>query len=146
MPLSLHTIKSNAKKPARKRVGRGNASGKGTYATRGIKGQRSRSGGRRHLKKRSAMRQIIKKIPKLGGFKSLKAPATALTLATLDKHFEDGDTIHAQALLKKGLIKKATQRTKIVGNTPLAKKFTIEKMRLTPAAQKVVEEASGEIK
>ncbi|MCG2701107.1 50S ribosomal protein L15, partial [Candidatus Parcubacteria bacterium] len=46
MSLSLHTIKpAKGATKKRKRIGRGNASGTGTYSGRGLKGQKSRSGG-----------------------------------------------------------------------------------------------------
>ena len=48
MPLRQNDLRSpqGAKRP-RKRIGRGNASGTGTYSGRGLKGQKSRSGNRR---------------------------------------------------------------------------------------------------
>ncbi|MFA6254919.1 MAG: hypothetical protein WC675_02675 [Patescibacteria group bacterium] len=51
--LTLHNLKVNKKaRKKSKRVGRGNASGHGTYSTRGLKGQKSRSGGKGGLKRR----------------------------------------------------------------------------------------------
>jgi len=52
----------------RKRVGRGNSSGHGTYSTRGLKGQKSRSGV--SGLKRLGMRQVLLRTPKYKGFKS----------------------------------------------------------------------------
>jgi len=72
MGTKLHNLIAISKTSCKKRKGRGNASGKGTYASRGLKGQRARSGGRSGLKRRSLMRQLIKKTPKIGGFKSLR--------------------------------------------------------------------------
>ena len=72
MKIKLHNLTALPKTPRKKRVGRGNASGKGTYASRGLKGQKARSGGRSGLRRRSLMQQLIKKTPKIGGFKSLK--------------------------------------------------------------------------
>lgn len=71
MSIKLHNLQSVIKTKPKKRVGRGNGSGKGTYSGRGIKGQRARAGGSGGLKKRSIMKQLIKKTPKIGGFKSL---------------------------------------------------------------------------
>src|SRR5438270_12300218 len=42
--LNLSSLKPAQSQKARKRVGRGLGSGKGRYSTRGIKGQKSRSG------------------------------------------------------------------------------------------------------
>jgi large subunit ribosomal protein L15 len=72
METKLHNLIASSRKSRKTRKGRGNASGKGTYCSRGLKGQRSRSGGRAGLKKRSLMRQLVKKIPKIGGFRSRK--------------------------------------------------------------------------
>jgi large subunit ribosomal protein L15 len=44
MSLSLHTIKPKQANKKKKRVGRGDGSGRGTYCGRGLKGQKSRSG------------------------------------------------------------------------------------------------------
>ena len=66
MALSLHTIKkpkANSKK--RKRIGRGNASGHGTYAGKGQKGQNARSGV--SGLKRKGMKQVLLRTPKKRG-------------------------------------------------------------------------------
>ena len=90
--LSLHTIKSaKGATKKRKRVGRGNASGQGTYSGRGIKGQKSRSGV--SGLKRLGMRQILRRIPKQRGFKSLKPDNQVVNLADINKHFKKGDLI-----------------------------------------------------
>ncbi len=70
MTLSMHTLRpSKGSKSKPKRVGRGNASGKGTTAGRGGKGQTARSGGRNKLKL-LGMRHLMLQTPKLRGFKS----------------------------------------------------------------------------
>jgi|SRR3989338_2069487 len=101
MTLSLHNLRGRKRKRAR-RLGRGNASGRGTYSGRGQKGQRSRSGGRRGLKQR-ALRQLFQRVPKLGGFKSLKPKATVVPLADLQKKFRNGETVNKKILINKGL-------------------------------------------
>lgn len=119
MTLSLHTIKpakGAAKK--RKRVGRGNASGHGTYSGRGLKGQKSRSGGKNSLK-RLGMKTILLNIPKKRGFKSQKPKNQAVNLADINKNFKDGATINLQTLLKAGLIDTIKLPVKILGKGEL---------------------------
>jgi len=61
--MQLHQIQSIHKSKTKKRVGRGGK--RGTYCGRGIKGQKSRAG----VKIRPAARDLIKKIPKMRGYK-----------------------------------------------------------------------------
>ncbi|MBA3047809.1 50S ribosomal protein L15 [Patescibacteria group bacterium] len=115
MPLSLHTIKpAKGATKKRKRIGRGNASGSGTYSGRGLKGQKSRSGGKSGLK-RLGMKMMLRTIPKKRGFKSDKPKNQVVNLADLNKHFKDSDEINPKSLLKAGLIGKIDLPIKILG-------------------------------
>lgn len=119
MTLSLHTIKpAKGATKKRKRVGRGNASGHGTYSGRGLKGQKSRSGGKNSLK-RLGMKTILLNIPKKRGFKSQKPKNQAVNLADINKNFKDGATINLQTLLKAGLIDTIKLPVKILGKGEL---------------------------
>jgi len=64
--MQLHQVKPSHKTKTKKRVGRGGK--KGTYSGRGIKGQKARAG----AKLKPAIRDLIKKIPKLRGYKFKK--------------------------------------------------------------------------
>ena len=121
MTLSLHTIKpAKGATKKRKRVGRGNASGHGTYSTRGLKGQKSRSGVSNL--KRLGMRMTLMRTPKKRGFKSLKPKDQVLNLIDINENFKDGDTISPKILLKKGLIDTIKTGVKILGNGDLTLK------------------------
>ena len=122
MSLSLHTIKpAKGAVKKKKRIGRGNASGSGTYSGRGLKGQRSRSGGKSGLK-RLGMKIMLKTIPKKRGFKSAKPKNQVVNLVDLNKNFKDGDAVNPKSLLKQGLIGKITLPVKILGNGELTVK------------------------
>ena len=62
---------SPGERRTRKRVGRGNGSGKGTYSTRGIKGQKSRSGGGVRPGFEGGQLPLIKRMPHLRGFTNI---------------------------------------------------------------------------
>ena len=107
MSLSLHTIKpAKGAIKRKKRIGRGNASGHGSYSTRGLKGQRSRSGGRNKLK-RLGFKKILAQTPKMRGFKSGKPKNQAVNLEALNKVFTAGAKINVKSLLKAGLVNSA---------------------------------------
>lgn len=145
MTIALHNLPSRVTTKRHKRVGRGNASGRGTYSTRGMKGQRSRSGGRKGLRRRSLMNQLIKKTPKIGGFRSLQAPNFTITLKNLEQKFIDGDKVNLATLQAKKLVKQGTIRVKIVATGQITKKIIIENLPTTPKAAELIAAAGGQI-
>jgi len=163
--MQLHEIKPihKAKKP--KRVGRGGK--RGTYSGRGIKGQKARAG--RKLK--PAIRELIKRYPKLRGyrFKSkaqiLKSKAVILNLEILEKRFNSEEKITPEILLERKIIRRIKGRlpkVKILGQGKLTKKLTtratakggkeglpsltIEGCQVSKQAKEKIEKAGGSIK
>jgi large subunit ribosomal protein L15 len=124
MPIKLHNLISAPKKPPKCRVGRGNASGHGTYSGKGLKGQKARSGVG-GLRKRSLRQQLIKKLPKLGGFKSLREKNQIVNLGEIDRKYQDGEEINPQTLFEKGLIMDKKGKVKILGKGDLTKKVVL---------------------
>jgi large subunit ribosomal protein L15 len=140
--LTLHTLPNSGNKQ-RRRVGRGNGS-RGTYSGRGMKGQRSRSGGRGGLKLRG-LKQTMLHVPKQHGFKSL-APATqAVNLAKLNLEFSDGDTVNAASLVKAGCITTVSRPVKILGTGTLTKKLTVHANGVSASAKAAIEKAGGSV-
>jgi len=143
--LKLYNLKpAKGAKKRKKRVGRGNASGHGTYATRGLKGQRSRSGGKGGLKFKG-LKANIQNIPKLGGFKSLKPKLAVVNLKDLEKNFSDNEIVTAAKLKSKGLIKSIRPGVKILGMGKLDKKLILKVDKISESAREAVEKAGGKI-
>jgi large subunit ribosomal protein L15 len=142
--LTLHTIqpaKGATKK--RKRIGRGNASGHGTYSGRGLKGQKSRSGGKSGLK-RKGMKQMLLQTPKLRGFKSGKPKNQVANLTDLNYAFKDGALVNPQSLLKAGLIDNASAPIKILGNGELKiKKLRFSNVKVSESVKTQIEKTGG---
>ena len=138
MSLSLHTIKpAKGSTKKRKRVGRGNASGHGTYSTRGLKGQKSRSGVSNL--KRLGMKMTLMRTPKKRGFKSLKPKDQVLNLTDINENFKDGDTINPKILLKKGLVDTIKIGVKILGNGDLRLKgLKFEGVKMSESVKKAI--------
>ncbi|MBU1034509.1 50S ribosomal protein L15 [Patescibacteria group bacterium] len=143
MILTLHTLKP-AKKSRRKklRVGRGNASGKGTTAGRGTKGQKARTGGRKNLKLKG-LKQMLLSFPKTRGFKSTHPEVFAVRLETVAKSFKDGEKINLNALKKSGLIPKRAKMAKIVGGGIIDKKLNFVDIKSTATVKAAVIKAGG---
>lgn len=144
MSLGLHNLKI-AKGSVKKsvRIGRGNSSGRGTYSTRGLKGQKSRTGssGLKYL----GMKANIMKLPKLGGFQSLSGKPAILNLADIEKNFKDGDLVNLVSAKAKGLIGKNEQKVKILGGGTITKKLNIKVNQISASARAAIEKAGGKV-
>ncbi len=145
MTLSLHTIKpkkGTIKK--RKRIGRGNASGTGTYSGKGLKGQKSRSGVSNL--KRLGMKQMLLQIPKKRGFKSHKPKNIPVNLYEINKNFKDGEKVDPNILMNRGLIDTTKVTVKILGNGELQiSKLEFRDVKVSDSAKKQIEKKSGKI-
>jgi len=126
---------------ARKIVGRGGK--RGTYSGRGMKGQRSRSGGRGGLQIRG-FKQQMQSMPKLRGFTSQYAKPEVVNLKSLEEKFEAGATVDLAALKKVGLISAAALDVKILGTGTLTKKLNVSAQRFSKTAQEAITKAGGE--
>jgi large subunit ribosomal protein L15 len=142
--MQLHQISSQPGNKSKKRIGRG---GKlGTYSTRGIKGQKSRSG----RKMRPEWRDALKSIPKKRGykFKSIKTKPEVFNLSFLSKSFSNGETITPKSLMEKGLISKKGGRllaVKILGGGELSKKLSFKGVEVSVSAKEAILKAGGTI-
>jgi len=141
--LSLHNLKINKKSRKKpKRIGRGNASGHGTYSTRGLKGQRARSGGRAGLK-RLAMKQLLKSKPKIGGFRSLREKMVTVNVSDLEKYFNAGEIVNPVKLFEMGLTGRSKSGVKILGNGELTKKLNVFAHKFSESAKQAIIKAGG---
>lgn len=128
--LAINNIKSapgSSKK--RKRIGRGNASGHGTYSGKGQKGQKSRSGVSNL--KRLGMKQQLLQTPKLRGFKSAKPKNQVLSVEIINQNFKDKETVSPESLFDKKLIKKINRPVKILGKEKLKVKVNFDKVLMS---------------
>ena len=143
MSLSLHTIKpSEGSKKNRKRVGRGNASGHGTYSTRGVKGQKARSGV--SGLKRLGLKMTLMRIPKKRGFKSLKSKDQVVNITLINENFKDSDIINPHALFKKGLIDNLKTVVKVLGKGELGlKNLKFENVKMSESVKEMVRKMSS---
>lgn len=146
MSLSLHTIKpARGSARRKKRIGRGNASGHGSYSTRGLKGQRARSGGRNKLK-RLGFKQILAATPKIRGFKSDKPKNQVVNLKDLNGSFSDGAKINAASLLKAGLARDIKGKIKILGQGELTlKNLELAGVKISESAKSQIEKLGGKV-
>jgi len=139
MALSLSQLSGNhSATKKRKRVGRGNASGHGTYSTRGLKGQKSRSGV--SGLKRLGMKKQLLAVPKRRGFNSYRDKAQVVDFTRLNKAFKDGAVINPKTLAAAGLTDLGKGPVKILSRGELTlKHLKFEKVTFSAAAKAKLE-------
>ncbi len=143
--MQLHELKPIHKRKKGKRIGRGGK--RGTYCGRGVKGQKSRAG----RKMVPSIRQLIKKYPKLRGyrFKPQRPKPETVDVDILERNFEKGDLVSPKTLLEKNLVsrmKGKTPKVKILGRGKLNKNLTIENCQISKSAKEKIEKVKGVIK
>lgn len=140
-----HTIKRpKGARRTKKRVGRGNGSQKGTYSARGMKGQRARSGGKSKTAYRGYKRSL-QQIPKLRGFKSLKAKPETITLTMIDKVANNDMTLTPMKLKKLGVVAHPEFGVKVVATGSITKKVTLKGCVASKSALDQIEKAGGKV-
>ena len=123
------------------RKGRGPGSGK--TAGKGHKGQNARSGGGVRLGFEGGQLPLYRKLPKRG-FKNRFATHYAIVnVGTLNAKFENGETVNVEALIEKGILNKALDGLKVLGNGELTKNLTVEAAIFSQTAKEKIEAAGG---
>lgn len=125
-----------------KRIGRGHGSGNGKTAGKGHKGQKARSGHGMRPGFEGGQMPLQRRIPKRG-FNNIFATQYAFVNVSALEAFENGAVVDAAALQEKGLIKKALDGVKILGNGELTKKLTVKATAYSAAAKAKIEAAGG---
>lgn len=145
--MQLNDLKpTEGAKRARKRIGRGNASGTGTTAGKGTKGQLSRSGGGKGVGFEGGQNPLAHRLPKLPGFKNRnRVEYAVVNLDRLSTLFKDGDTVDGVALMQAGVIKKPTVAVKVLAKGELDKKLTVKVAKVSKSAAKKIEAAGGKV-
>ena len=146
MSLHVHTIRpAKGSKKSKKVLGRGNASGHGTTATRGGKGQTARSGGSQGTRRRGFKFQL-QSTPKLRGFNSFREKPAEVYLSDLESAFQNGEIVSLASLKEKHLVSARAKAAKVLSTGDITKKLTLEGVTTTVSAAEKIKAVGGEIK
>ena len=130
----------------RKRIGRGQGSGRGGTSTRGHKGAQSRSGYSRKIGFEGGQMPLQRRVPKFG-FKNInRIEYKGINVDTLQQLAEKNklDTIDVQTLIDAGLVSKHDQ-VKILGNGELKAKLTVKAHAFSKKAVQAIESLQGTV-
>lgn len=127
----------------RKRIGRGPASGQGKTAGKGHKGQLARAGRGMRAGFEGGQMPLQRRVPKRGFNNIFRKEIAKVNVSSLDKLFDDGAVVTIDALIEKGLIKKALDGVKVLGNGEITKKLTVQVNAFSESAKQKIEAAGG---
>jgi large subunit ribosomal protein L15 len=144
--MELHRLeKSPGSTKKKKRVGRGNASGWGTTATRGTKGQKSRSGGSVRRGFEGGQMPLYRRLPKRGFKNPNDKDFVPINVGLLQERFGDNDVVTPESLLEKGIVKKCLDGIKILGQGELSKPLVVKAHKFSKTAIQKIQQAGGTI-
>ena len=133
-----------SKKP--RRVGRGTGSGRGKTSQRGHKGQGSRSGSSMNPIFEGGQMPLARRIPKRGfNNKRFADVVVSVNVGDLELFFETGDSVTPETLKEKGLVKKAYDKIKILGDGELTKNLDVSAHAFSGKAKELVEAVGGKV-
>jgi len=141
-------LQHNLKPPAgathkKKRVGRGDGSGHGSYSGKGCKGQKSRAGGGVRLGFEGGQLPLIKRLPRKRGFTNIfKTQYSIVNVGEL-KTFSANAEITSKELLDVGLIKSFKYPVKILAQGDIDRPLIVKANKFSASAEKKIVAAGG---
>ena len=132
-------------KKRRKRVGRGDGSGHGTYSGRGCKGQKSRAGYKMRPGFEGGQLPLIKRLPQKRGFVNIFR--TEYTIVNLDKLniFESGSEVTPEKLVAMKIVKSLRYPIKILADGDINRPLVIKANKFSAVAKAKIEAAGGQV-
>ncbi len=138
-----HLAPPPGSKRSKTRVGRGESGKRGKTAGRGTKGLKARNTVRPGFE--GGQMPLIRRIPKLGGFKNPNKEVFAIiNVGVLEKVFDAGATVDPEDLRSRGLIKHRG-RVKILAEGDLSKSLTVRTHAVSGGARSKIESAGGTV-
>lgn len=143
--MKLHDLSSNPGSVRdKKRVGRGNGSGHGTTAGRGMNGQRSRSGSKISPYFEGGQMPLSRRVPKRGFRNVFKKRYTIINIQDL-AGFDENEVVTPERLITEGMVKKVYDGIKVLSCGNIEKKLTVRAHRFSKEAKNKIESAGGKV-
>ena len=132
-------------KKDRKRVGRGNGSGHGTYSGRGCKGQKSRAGNKVKPGFEGGQLPLIKRLPRKRGFVNIfRTEYNVININKLNM-FESGSEVTPERLVAAGLVTSLRYPIKILAEGDINHPLLVKAHKFSTAAKAKIEAVGGTV-
>ena len=141
--MKLHDLSPAAgSTKARKRIGRGPASGQGKTAGKGHKGQLARAGRGMRAGFEGGQMPLQRRLPKRGFNNRNRVDYAEVNVSVLNR-FEDGAVVDVQTFIDEKIVKDVLGGIKILGRGELNKKLTVKANAFSETAKQKIEACGG---
>lgn len=128
-----------------KRIGRGPGSGTGKTSGKGHKGQKARSGHVYKAQFEGGQMPLFRRFPKRGFHHTKRHPVAIINVEMLEKHFDAGAEVTAQALVDLHIVHAKSGGVKVLGKGEITKALKLKVQAISPGAQSKIEAAGGSV-
>jgi large subunit ribosomal protein L15 len=130
---------------SRKRVGRGDGSGHGSYSTAGCKGQKARSGSGARPGFEGGQTSIIKRLPEKRGFvNAFRIEYKGVNLKDIAGFPADSE-ITPKEMLAAGLLDRISQKVKVLGGGEIGRPMIVKAHKFSASAEARIVAAGGRV-
>jgi large subunit ribosomal protein L15 len=144
--MKLHELApAEGSKKAKNRIGRGISAGQGKTSGRGHKGQKARSGCHIRPGFEGGQMPLQRRLPKRGFNNIFAKEIATCNVSDLENKFDAGATVDVEALVKSGVVKKALDGVKVLGNGEITKALTVKANAFSASAKAKIEAAGGKV-
>lgn len=142
--MGLHDLKpAPGSVRSRRRVGRGDGSGRGTYAGRGSKGQKQRTSIKPFFE--GGQLPLVKRLPYLRGFNNKwRTEYVPVNVSRLDV-FGDNAEVGPAELAFAGILTKPGEKIKILGDGEITTPLLVSAHGFSKSARTKIEAAGGSV-
>ena len=127
----------------KKRLGRGQGSGKGGTSTRGHKGAKSRSGNKSKIGFQGGQMPLVRLVPKFGFKNRNRVEYTPVNLSTLQKLAEKGIAVITPDVLVENGVTHAKELVKVLAKGELTAKLEVKVHAFSAKAKEMIEAQGG---
>ncbi len=143
--MRLHDLKpADGSRKKRKRVGRGNSSGRGGTCTRGHKGQNARSGGGTRAGFEGGQMPLQRRLPKRGFTNIFRKEYAIVNLDQLNR-LEGVDAVDPELLQRRGMIKRMRAGIKVLAKGEIERPLRVKAHKFSDKAVEKIRAAGGDI-
>ncbi len=129
----------------RKRVGRGDGSGHGTYSGRGCKGQKSRAGYKMRPGFEGGQLPLIKRLPQKRGFVNIFRIEYSIVKIGKLNIFEPESEVTPEKLVAAGIVKSLRHPIKVLADGDVTHPLVVKANKFSAAAKAKIEAAGGRV-
>jgi large subunit ribosomal protein L15 len=142
--MKLNELKpSEGSRATKRRIGRGQGSGNGCTAGKGMNGYKARSGARQKAYFEGGQTPMTRRIPKRGFNNPFRLRYQTVNVGDLEKADVADKEIDRQWMFENGLIRSNDEPVKVLGGGELNKKVTVRAENFSKSAREKIEKANG---